>query len=80
MVVNGVLAFFFFRYSFQNPDSGTCWAILGKEAAKGADTPGYTDVSEQFHFWLIWGFIFNCAGLIYSMCSFVYLINYSEKA
>ena len=29
MSVNGVLAFFFYRYSFQNPDVGSCYAIVG---------------------------------------------------
>ena len=46
MTVNGVLAFFFFRYSFMNPDVGSCWAMVGKDTAKGSDTPGYTEVSE----------------------------------
>ena len=53
--------------------------MVGKDTAKGQDTPGYTEVSEQFRFWLIWGFIFACAGLVYSFCTFMYLISYSDK-
>lgn len=79
MGVNGVLAFFFYRFSFLNPDQGSCWAIVGVQTAKAEESPGYTNVSDQFHFWFMWGFIFNCAGLVYSLCAFIYLINYSEK-
>ena len=77
MGVNGIMAFFFYRYSFQNPDSGSCWAIVGDQRAKKEESPGYTDVSEQFHFWFLWGFMFNCAGLIYSACAFIYLFSSS---
>ena len=29
IVFNGVLAYYFYQYAFNNPDDGSCWAIAG---------------------------------------------------
>ena len=36
LVVNGIFAYFFYVYAFQNPDEGSCFAKEGKET--GYDT------------------------------------------
>ena len=87
LVVNGALAYFFFIYTFQNPDKGTCYARTNNEVAfpevpvtttgSGIDmvqTPllGFTDVTDKFHSWFLYGFILNCVALVYSTLTFLY--------
>ena len=36
LVVNGIFAYFFYVYTFQNPDEGACFAKEGNEAGYGA--------------------------------------------
>ena len=33
---------------------------------------GFTDVTEKFHSWFLYGFILNCVALVYSALSFLY--------
>ena len=44
LIVNGVLAYFFYTYAFSNPDAGTCWAKAGDTVGYAATKPGYSDV------------------------------------
>ena len=31
LAVNAVLAYYFYRYAFNNPDEGSCWAQYGNQ-------------------------------------------------
>ena len=89
LVVNGIFAYFFYIYTFQNPDSGSCFAKEGNEAGYGevpsvtsseGDTPqeGFIDVSAKFHTWFLYGFILNCVGMGYAVFAFLYHVTESD--
>ena len=67
LIINGVLAYFFYTYAYNNPDSGECWAMEGQDTPKTSATAGYINVSEQFHLWFWWGFIINIALCVLSL-------------
>ena len=63
LIVNGVFAYFFYKYAFNNPDEGSCFAKHGNLNAYGEipmintgtgehvlQTPeeGFIEVSERF--------------------------------
>ena len=35
LVINGVFAYFFYKYAYNNPDEGSCFAKEGNETAYG---------------------------------------------
>ena len=35
LVINGIFAYFFYKYAFLNPDEGSCFAKDGNETAYG---------------------------------------------
>ena len=82
LIINAVFAYFFYKYAFNNPDEGSCFAKDGNEIAFGeipmitigdgessAKTPekGFIDVSDKFQSWFLYGFILNCIGMGYSV-------------
>ena len=71
LIVNGVLAYFFYTYAFNNPDAGECWAISTSQVPKAVETAGYKHVSAQFHTWFLWGFILNVAMLVMAVLQFL---------
>ena len=72
LIINGIFAFFFFRFSYSNPDEGQCFAKDEIEAASASAIKGYTNVSWQFEWWFWWGLILNCAGFVFSSGAFIY--------
>ena len=48
LIINGVLAYFFYTYAYDNPDQGQCWASDSSNTASAIELPGYTEVSGQF--------------------------------
>ena len=45
LIINGVLAYYFYQYSYNNPDPGQCWATDGTPAS-ATERSGYTNVSQ----------------------------------
>ena len=73
IIINGVLAYFFYVYAFANPDGNEgCWAMAGQTVPKTVEAPHYINVTEQFHVWFLWGFILNVAACVLSVLQFAY--------
>ena len=86
LIINAVFAYFFYKYAFQNPDEGSCFAKEGNETAYGeipmittgsgeeaTQTPeeGFTDVSKKFQTWFMYGLILNVIGMVQSIVGFL---------
>ena len=86
LVINGVFAYFFYKYAFLNPDEGSCFAKEGNETAYGeipmittgsgedaTQTPeeGFIDVSKKFQTWFMYGLILNVIGMTQSILGFL---------
>ena len=83
LIINSVMAFFFYTYAFNNPDFGACFAKtdssfkIGKPTIPvsvpstiGSDAvyaTGYVDVSIQFQLWFTYGFLLCCATMTFSV-------------
>ena len=74
-VINCIMAYFFFVYSFRNPDKGQCFAKDAVEAPSATAIDGYTNVSKQFEIWFISGLVLNCGGFIFSSGAFLYALT-----
>ena len=87
LIVNGVLAYLFYVYAFNNPDEGSCFAKEGNEIGQpsvpvittgsgpsSASTPqaGYIDMTIKFQTWFFYGFILSCIGMGVSIIAFLY--------
>ena len=46
LIINGVLAYFFYQYSYNNPDAGQCYAIDSTQTPSATAEAGYTNVSQ----------------------------------
>ena len=64
LLINGVLAYFFYQYAYKNPDQGQCWATDENHVASPVELPGYTNVSQQFETWFWWGFLINILCIV----------------
>ena len=86
LIVNGVFAYFFYKYAFNNPDEGSCFAKGGNETAYGEipmistgsgedaiQTPeeGFLEVSQRFQTWFFYGFVLNCIGIGQTILTFL---------
>lgn len=86
LVINGVFAYFFYKYALNNPDQGSCFAKGGNETAyaeipmitsgsgeDATETPaeGFINVSMKFQTWFLYGFILNCIGMGQSVLQFM---------
>ena len=64
IIINAVLAYYFYQYAYANPDVGECWATAGQTTPLSVETAGYKNVTAQFHSWFYWGFIINIVSLV----------------
>ncbi len=64
LLINGILAYFFYQYAYANEDVGECWATAGSTTPVGVETAGYKNVTAQFHSWFWWGFIINMVSIV----------------
>ena len=71
--MSAVLAGFFYKYTFKNPDWSPCVANASTFPAYGGG-PEYTDVEYWFKVWFKWGFILNCVTILYSILAIIQLI------
>ena len=72
LIINGVLAYFFYTYWQNNPDEGQCWAIETSTTPSATQQLGYSDVSQQFQTWFKWGFIINIAAIVLAIVQFLH--------
>ena len=70
LVVSAILAGFFYKYTFKNPDWSPCVANSSIYPAYGGG-PEYTDVEYRFKVWFKWGFILNCVTILYSLLAII---------
>ena len=78
IVFNGVLAYYFYQYAFNNPDDGSCWAIAGNNVPSATEQAGYKNVTEQFVTWFYWGFIINVGAMVVAVFRLLYAATESE--
>ena len=64
LIVNAVLAYYFYQYAYANPDQGECWAAKTSQVPSATATAGFTNVTENFHSWFNWGFYINILALV----------------
>ena len=65
LVINAVLAYFFWQYWQNNPDEGSCFANPTSYAPSAVKVDWrYTDVSGQWGQWFMWGLFLNIASII----------------
>ena len=63
MTIHGLFAYMFYQYSFNNPDTGSCWAIKTNQTPSSVQLPGYKNVTAQFSNWFMCGFLLNIVGM-----------------
>ena len=71
LIINAVLAYYFYQYAYKNEDVGECWAADGANTPVSTQTAGYKNVSENFHSWFYWGFIINIVSLVVAVLQFL---------
>ena len=72
LIINAVLAYFFYTYWQNNPDEGSCYATDGSHTPSAVPVGGYTDVSGHFANWFMWGFIINVAAIVMAVLQFLH--------
>ena len=73
-IINSVLAYFFYRYAFVNPDEDSCFAshVPGTTSASQTEQGDFTiDVSKEFETWFTQGFNLSCSALAYYLLTFM---------
>ena len=45
IIINGILAYYFYQYAFNNPDEGSCWASSGSRMPSAIEQGGYKNVT-----------------------------------
>ena len=63
MIINAVLAYYFHKYAYNNPDEGECWASENSRIPVAIETEGYKNVTSHFNEWFFWGFLINIFAL-----------------
>ena len=71
LIINAVLAYYFYQYAYANPDEGQCWAAESSRTPVATETAGYTNVTANFHSWFFWGFIINIVSLVVAVLQFI---------
>jgi len=63
IVIGAVLAYFYGKYAFSNPDDVECWAGAGETISAVQDDLHPTNVSANFHNYFLIQFINTIAGI-----------------
>ena len=71
LIINAVLAYYFYQYAYANPDEGQCWAAENSRTPVATETAGYKNVTANFHSWFFWGFIINIVSLVVAVLQFL---------
>ena len=73
LIVNSVLASYFYTYAYANPDEGSCYANgQGAVAATSTTLTGeVTNVSKELETWFMMGFILSCSIIAYYLLGFL---------
>ena len=91
LIVNGVLAYFFYVYAFRNPDPISCFAKEGNKTAydeiptvttsgalRGSLMKGFSDVQIQFMSWFYFSFALSVLGLLQSILVVIFHFSSNE--
>ena len=78
LTINLLLAYFFYFYSYHNPDHGDCWASPVSEIASPVEVNGATNVAAQFDAWFKAGFILTLISMALSAFLFLHSVTASE--
>ena len=91
LLCNGILAYFFYTYAYNNPDAATqgqCFASdssdtpfdMTPDSITGAvPTPSadYANVGAQFTSWFFWGFVINMISIVMAIFNFLFAFTQS---
>ena len=82
LLLNGILAYFFFNYCFLNPDGypnlSDCHATYGIKYGFDHSSLADSKVAREFHAWLLLGLILNGICILYSILAFIYVASKSK--
>ena len=79
VIFHGIFIFYFFRYTFLNPDTGECWAIKDNQTPSDTSVEGHRNVSSNFFWWFLLGFVISFVMLIVGILQIVVFCKFRQN-